>query len=296
VTTVAFLGTGTMGFPMAQNLLDSGFAVRAWNRSLERSLGLAEHGAQIFEDPREAAEGSEFLVTMLSHAPAVLDTAAAVLDVLADGAVWLQMSTIGLDGIEKCAELAERAGVTLVDAPVLGTREPAQRGELVVLASGPAEVADACAPIFDAVGSRTMWVGEAGAGTRCKLVVNSWIVGIVAVLAETISLAEALDLDPLLFFDAIDGGALHLPYARLKGNAMIAKEFDDPSFRLALARKDADLVLAAADRVGLEVPVIHAVSDRLYRAEQAGHGDEDLAAVYRASAPSRGALSTGGRT
>jgi 3-hydroxyisobutyrate dehydrogenase len=288
VSTIAFLGTGTMGRPMTRNLLKAGFTVRAWNRSPERTAALAGFGAELFEDPRQAAEGCELLVTMLSDAPAVLDTASAALPGLAENAIWVQMSTIGIEGIERCIELAEREGVRLVDAPVLGTREPAVRAELVILASGPADAAQACTPIFEAVGKRTFWLGEAGVASRAKIVVNSWVVGVVGVLAETILLAESLEIDPQGFFDAIEGGALDLPYARLKGNAMIAKSFEDPAFRLALARKDADLVLAAAERADLEVPIMHAVAQRLERAERAGHGDEDMAATYWATAPQPG--------
>jgi 3-hydroxyisobutyrate dehydrogenase len=289
MTNLAFLGTGTMGLPMARHLIDAGFNVRAWNRSPERARPLAEHGAEVFEDPGVAAQGCELLITMLTDADAVLDTAGRSLEALAPNAIWIQMSTIGVEGIERCAEFAQRAGVRLVDAPVLGTREPAEKGTLVVLASGPASAVEPCEPVFEAVGSRTMWVGDVRAGTECKIVVNSWVVGVVAVLAETISLAESLGIDPNQFFDAIEGGALDLPYARLKGGAMIAKSFEDASFRLALARKDADLALAASEQAGLDVPVLRAVADRLNRAERAGHGDKDMAATYLATAPKRGA-------
>jgi 3-hydroxyisobutyrate dehydrogenase len=282
--TVVFLGTGTMGMPMARNLLDAGFQVRAWNRTSARAAPLAEHGAQVFDDPGEAADGCDLLVTMLSDAAAVLGAASAALGGARRPATWLQTSTIGLEGLEHCVELAERFEATLVDSPVLGTREPAEQGKLVVLASGPDSALNECEPVFDAIGSRTLRLGEAGAGTRCKLVVNSWILGLTGVLAETISLAEVLGLDPDTFFAAIEGGPVDVPYARMKGRAMIEKAFDDASFRLSLARKDADLVRAAAENARLEVPVIRAVADRLARAERAGHGDEDMAATYWATA------------
>jgi 3-hydroxyisobutyrate dehydrogenase len=283
MTTVAFLGTGTMGFPMARNLLASGFAVRAWNRSPDRVEPLGEAGAEVLDEPRDAARGAEVIVTMLSDAVAVLDTAPAALRDAGEDVTWLQMSTIGVEGTERCAEIAEHTGVTLVDAPVLGTREPAQKGELIVLASGPDGARDVSQPIFDAVGRRTLWLGEAGGGTRLKVVVNSWIVGVVNVLAETITLAQAVGVDPEQFFDAVDGGPLDLPYARLKGAAMIERAFDDPAFRLALARKDADLVLSAASEHGLDLPVMEAVVRRLRAAERDGHGDEDMAATYWAT-------------
>jgi 3-hydroxyisobutyrate dehydrogenase len=195
------------------------------------------------------------------------------------------MSTIGPPGTKHCAELADDHDITFVDAPVLGTRTPAEKGELVILASGPESARPAVDPVFDAVGNRTIWLGEAGAGSAAKVVLNSWVVGVVGVLAETISLAQATGVDPQVFFDALQGGALDLPYARLKGPPMVEQSFDDVSFSLSLARKDAELVLAAADEAGLDLPVMRGTLERLRSAESEGHGDEDMAATYWASAP-----------
>jgi 3-hydroxyisobutyrate dehydrogenase len=285
VTNLAFLGTGLMGQPMARNLANAGFSVHAWNRSPEKAQPLADCGAQLFDDPRAAAEGCPLLVTMLSDADSVLEVAGAALQASDMPDVWIQMSTIGLDGTERCAELADDRDVTFVDAPVLGTRAPAEEGKLIVLGSGPESARPAVDPVFEAVGARTQWLGEAGTATRAKVVINSWIVGIVAVLAETITLSEALGVDPQVFFDAVKGGPLDSVYAQLKGAAMIKRAFDDVSFRLALSRKDADLVLAAAADAGLELPVMDGVLKRLQIAEADGHGDKDMAATYWASAP-----------
>jgi 3-hydroxyisobutyrate dehydrogenase len=285
MTSVAFLGTGTMGLPMARNLMAAGFRIRAWNRSPQRARPLSADGADLFEDPAGAVDGADIIVTMLSNAEAVLNTASEILDAVPEDATWIQMSTIGIEGTERCGDLAERAGLTFVDAPVLGTREPAEKAALVILASGPERARPACDPVFDAVGSRALWLGEAGMGTRLKVVVNSWIVGVVAVLAETVSLAEVLNVDPERFFEAVEGGPLDLPYARNKGSAMIERRFEDASFRLALSRKDTELVLSAASKAGLELPMMEAVLARMHRAEEAGHGDEDMAATYWATAP-----------
>jgi 3-hydroxyisobutyrate dehydrogenase len=214
----------------------------------------------------------------------VLDTAGAALDALERDAIWLQMSTIGIEGTEMCAARAERCGAHFVDAPVLGTRQPAENGELVILGSGEPECVAACEQIFAAVGKKTLRLGEAGNGTKCKIAVNNWIVSVTSALAETVALTEALEIEPHLFFDAIEGGPLDLPYARMKGARMIDRDFDDPDFKLSLARKDAELALAAAEQAQLETPVLRAVADRFHRAERQGHGDEDMAATYRATA------------
>jgi 3-hydroxyisobutyrate dehydrogenase len=279
--TVAVLGTGIMGAAMARNLLAAGMEVRVWNRTREKADPLARDGTAVAASPAEATEGAEFMVTMLSDTAAVEDTVEeGALSALGEGGVWLQMSTLGMEGSARLAEMASQHGVAYVDAPVLGTRQPAEQGQLIVLASGPEEVRERCAPLFDAIGSKTLWLGEAGAGTRLKLVVNNWIVGLVGVLAETVAFARGIGVEPERFLETIEGGPLGLPYARIKGTMMIEGVFPT-SFSLALARKDAGLVLKAADAQGLRLAITEAVAARFDEALEAGHGDEDLAAVYR---------------
>lgn len=278
-----------MGFPIARNLARAGHEVHAWNRTAQKARPLTEDGAVVAATPADAARGAEAVLTMLADADAVvaaMDGEDGALGATDRGALWLQMSTIGIAGTERCAALAAEHGVELVDAPVLGTRQPAERGELIVLASGPDHVRDRVAPIFDVIARRTLWVGEAGAGSRLKIVTNTWIVAIVEGAAESIALAEALDLDPRLFLDAVSGTTLDLPYLHLKGRAMIERDFT-PSFRLALAAKDARLALEAAERHGVELPLVRAVEQQM-RTTAREHGDEDIAATYWGSAP-RGA-------
>ena len=151
MATIAALGTGVMGAPMARNLARAGHEVRAWNRSAEKAAPLRDDGVDVRDDPAAAAAGADVVLTMLADADAVLDVARQA--GLAEGQIWWQASTIGLDGTEQCAALAHEAGATLVDAPVLGTKPPAEEGKLMILASGPDDALDACAPLFDAVGA-----------------------------------------------------------------------------------------------------------------------------------------------
>src|SRR5690348_14077751 len=205
---IAVLGAGsTMGFAMVQNMLKAGLRVQAWNRSAEKVKPLEQDGAAVFQSPAEAAEGASLIVTMLSDADAVSETIQAVLPDADGGVAWVQMSTIGERGTERCIELAGEHDVAFLDAPVLGTKAPAEQGKLVILASGPQELRERVQPMFDAVGSRTMWIDDAaGAGTRLKLVANSWVVTVTEGAAETISLAEGLGLDPSLLFEALEIG------------------------------------------------------------------------------------------
>jgi 3-hydroxyisobutyrate dehydrogenase len=286
---ITVLGAGsTMGLPMARNLAGAGFQVRGWNRTRGKAGPLEEHGVQVFDSAAQAADGADVLVTMLSDADAVIDAAQHALQSVGEGAVWLQMSTIGEIGTERCAEIAGAHGVTLFDAPVLGTKQPAEQGKLVILASGPdaGGARAAVQPIFDAVGQRTMWLGAAGEGTRLKLVANAWVLTVVEGGAETIAFAEGLGLDPALLFEAIDGGALDLPYLRLKGKAITERNFE-PSFRLTLAAKDARLIEESAQRREIDVPLFSTIRRRLAEGAR-NHGDEDMSATYWTSAPGSG--------
>lgn len=281
--TVAFLGTGIMGAAMARNLLAAGMEVRIWNRSREKMQAVAEEGAEVANSPAEAADGADFLITMLSDSRVIEEVVSAqeALSALSSDGVWVQMSTVGVEDTERLAQMATKRNVAFVDAPVVGTKQPAERGTLTVLASGPDEARQRCEPVFDAVGNETLWLGPAGAGTRLKLVVNNWIAGLLGVLAETIALAKALQVDPALFLKTIDGRPLNTPYAQMKGEMMIREDFP-ASFSVKLARKDVDLILDAASACGLKMALTEAVGSRFHKALEAGYGDEDMAAIYRA--------------
>jgi 3-hydroxyisobutyrate dehydrogenase len=279
VTTVAFLGTGIMGFPMARNIAAAGMPVRAWNRTLDKARPLAEHGVTVAESPAQAAEGADVLVTMLADADAV---AAAVQDVRGVP-VWAQMSTVGLEGTERLVALAAERDMAYVDAPVLGTKKPAEDAQLVVVAAGPAEVRDRVDAIFDAVGRQTRWLGERpGTATRLKVVLNHWILGLTELIGETIAFSHALGVDPRLALETIEGGAMDTPYLQMKGRAILDQALD-PSFPLPLAVKDSDLVLEAGRDAGIDLPVIEVARRQFERAVELGHGDKDMAATYFAA-------------
>ncbi|HMJ36840.1 MAG TPA: NAD(P)-dependent oxidoreductase [Baekduia sp.] len=283
---IAFLGTGIMGAPMARHLAQAGHDVSVWNRSPEKARPLAEHGADVAGGPASAVDGAEVVVTMLTDGGAVEDVMREAAPAAAQGTVWWQASTVGIDGTEGLAALAEEHGLTFVDAPVLGTRGPAEGGELVVLASGPPDALERLAPLFDAVGSKTLELGEAGTGSRLKLVMNLWVVSVTDAIAETIAFAQGLDLDPHLFLDTIAGGSLDLGYAHFKGPGMIAGDLP-VSFPLKHALKDADLILEAADRHAVELALARTVRERFAAAAQAGYGDADMGMVIEASRPRR---------
>jgi 3-hydroxyisobutyrate dehydrogenase len=173
----------------------------------------------------------------------------------------------------------------MVDAPVLGTRKPAEDGALVVLAAGPDDAVERCSTVFAAVAQRTVRAGQTpGDATRLKLVLNSWVLALTQGTAETVALAEALGVDFDHVLEAMQGGLMDTPYFRLKAAMMRAGDYP-PSFTLRLAAKDAGLIRDVAGDAGADLPLAAAVAERLAAAVDAGHGDEDMAATYRLSAP-----------
>jgi 3-hydroxyisobutyrate dehydrogenase len=288
IKSVALLGTGIMGAGIGRNLAKAGFELRAWNRTRERAEPLADEGASVCDSVAEAVDGADALLTMLSDGDAVADVADPALAAARDGAIWLQMSTVGVARTDEFAQRAADSGIAYVDCPVSGTRKPAEEGKLVVLASGPSEAVDAARPVFEAIGSKTVEVGdEPGAATRLKLVINTWVLSLTASLGETIAVADALGVDAKRFLEVIEGGPMDSAYAQMKGGLMLAREYE-PSFPLYLAHKDARLVVeAAAD--GNDLVLAEAVRELFAAADKAGHGDDDMAAVYEASRPGESA-------
>jgi 3-hydroxyisobutyrate dehydrogenase len=264
-----------MGAPMARNLANAGHEVRAWNRTASKAEGL---GASVAGSPAEAVEGADVVVTMLADGPAV---AAAMEGITLSGdQVWWQAGTVGLEWISK---LAEGTSARFVDGPVMGTKAPAEQGQLTVLAAGAGR--EQLTDVFDPVAVKVVDLGdEVGAGTKLKLVLNNWVISFVESLAETIALAEGLGVDPAKFFEGIEGGAMYAPYVKVKGTPMIERSFE-PSFSLKLAHKDAGLVLDAARAAGIELPLPALVRDQMGKAIEAGHGEDDLSATFMASCP-----------
>jgi 3-hydroxyisobutyrate dehydrogenase len=271
---VALLGTGIMGRGMALNIAKAGIPLTVWNRSPEKAADL---GAEVAQSPRDAARGAGIVITILSDAKVVESVIREAAP--EPGTVWLQQATVGVDGCEHLAAVAAELGLVYVDAPVLGTKGPAEAGQLTVLASGPDEAREVVTPVLDAIGARTLWLGPAGQGSRLKLVANSWVLTVVEGVAESLALAKALGLDPQQFLDVIKGGALDAPYVQLKGGAMLSGDLD-AQFPLWGAAKDARLIQEAGRQAGVDLAIIEAARRHFERAMADGHGDLDMAATY----------------
>jgi 3-hydroxyisobutyrate dehydrogenase len=282
---VTVLGTGTMGAGMARSLLRAGHDVTVWNRSPAKARPLAHDGASVAESARDAVAGADVVVTMLFDADSVLAVAGEIADAIPAASVWVQASTVGLDGIRRAAAFAEEHGLHLLDAPVLGTKKPAEEGKLVVLASGDPRRRAAVQPVFDAIGGRTIWVSDdLGDASALKLAANAWITSITAAVGQSLALARAFGIDPQLFFDAIAGGPSDSVYAQLKGAEMVSGQYQT-AFALDGARKDIALIEGAAASAGVDTRLLEALSGLYGQASAAGFGDYDMGAVFTAFAP-----------
>ncbi len=280
---VALLGTGIMGLGMGRSMLRSGLPLRAWNRTPGRAKALESDGAVIAATPADAVRDAGVIVTMLSDGAAVGETMAAAAAGLRAGQVWAQASTVGVAGLEPLAGLASEHGLLFVDAPVLGTRQPAAQGALTVFAAGPDAARAVVQPVFDAIGRKTVWLGtDAGTASRLKLVVNSWVLAVTTVAAEALALAGGLGIDPELFLQAVGGGPLDCAYLQSKAAAILSRDFF-ANFTVEMAGKDARLISEAGAAAGIRLDVAPAVAGRFRRAADLGHADEDMAATYFAS-------------
>ncbi|MFC8520738.1 NAD(P)-dependent oxidoreductase [Streptomyces sp. NPDC057257] len=284
--TVSVLGTGIMGAAMARNLARAGHTVRAWNRDRAKAEPLAADGITVAATPAEAVQDADAVLTMLHDGPATLDVIRQAVAGLRPGTSWVQSSTAGIEAIADLAAFADDHDLVFYDAPVLGTRQPAEAGRLLVLAAGPVPGRERVIPVLDAVGARTVWTGEdgaAGSATRLKLVANSWVIATTSALGEVLALSKALDVDPQSFFDAIAGGPLDMGYLRAKSALILDDRLSPAQFAVATAAKDARLIVEAGEKNGVRLDVAAASADRLERAVAQGHGGEDMAAAYFAS-------------
>ena len=275
---VTVLGTGTMGSAFATNLCAEGIATTVWDRSPANAAPLAASGATVASSATEAVASADVVITMLPDADAVTSVMdhQRILDALAPGATLVQMGTIGLAGTDRMAALVteRRPDVSFVDAPVSGSKGPAEHGQLLILASGPSTVRNNLEPVFDTLGRRTLWLGDAGQGMRLKLVLNAWLAFVMEGLAETAALADELGVSHTELEDALDGSPLAAPWALDKLKKIDTGDYA-AEFSLAWATKDVGLAL---DAVLQHLPALAAIGEQWQRAVGSGYGNLDVSA------------------
>jgi len=278
--TVAVIGAGIMGSAMTRRLVAAGLDTRVWDRSSSVTASLAEAGAVVAASARDAVRDASVVITMLP----TVDVVEAVIfdggvaDAFDDGCVWAQMGTIGVEAIRRIADrlAAQRPGVMFVDAPVSGSKGPAEQGQLLILASGPDAATGAVRPVFDAIGRKTVWLGEVGRGSQVKLLVNAYMSILIEGVAETMELADRLGIGHEQLAEVIEGGPLDAPIAGAKLHKMDRQDYA-AEFPLEWALKDVDLAISAAG--GEAPPLLAALSGQWHAAVSAGYGRQDISAA-----------------
>ena len=277
---VAVIGAGIMGSAMTRNLVAAGVTTHVWDRSAAATAPLAAAGAVVAPSAREAVRDADVVITMLPTADAVESVIFddGVADAFADGCVWAQMGTIGIEPTRRINDrlAAQRPGVMFVDAPVSGSKGPAEQGQLLILASGPAAAADRLGPVFSILGRKTVWLGPAGQGSVVKLVVNAYMSILIEGVAETMELADRFGIGHQELADVIAGGPLDAPIADAKLHKTDRGDYA-AEFPLEWALKDVDLAIGAAG--GQAPPLLAALSGQWHAAVAAGHGRQDISAA-----------------
>ena len=282
LATVAFIGTGIMGKPMARNLLQAGYPVRAWNRSPAKAQELAAHGADILSTPALAAKGAQVLVCMLSDGPTcdeVLFGEGGAARVLAPGALVIVMSSIAVDSAVEQARQCAALGLHYLDAPVSGGERGAREASLAIMVGGEVAAFEQGRQVLAAMG-RPVHVGPAGTGELSKLVNQLIVASTIATVAEGLLLAERGGADPAKVHEALLGGFVDSPIWRQHGQRMLDNDFT-PGGPAKWQLKDTRTALAQAQKLGLSLPVGSLVDGLFQAMIEAGDGELDHAGLIR---------------
>lgn len=277
---VAVLGLGAMGHAFAANLLKNNFTTYGWNRTRARGEDLESAGLKLIDTPQQAVEQADVVIAMLADASTTESVLDQALSTLKQGAILVQMGTIGVESTEKLIATfqQQRPDVVFLDAPVSGTKTPAENAQIVVLASGDRERAAAVEPVFAAISKGTKWLGAAGSATKMKLVVNAWLISMVQGLSESTQMAKEFGFSPDDLWGVLEGGPLAVPY--VKGKLEMIKEGSfEPQMHLNWALKDVNLALAASKTS--ELPGLNVIAGVWQDAVDAGYGEKDLSVIYR---------------
>lgn len=276
---VAVLGLGAMGHAFAANLLKKGFTVYGWNRTPGRGDDLQASGLQQCADAPQAAANAQVIIAMLTDGAATLATIRAIAESCPPNATFCQMGTIGIQETNDAIALLQqlRPDMLYLDAPVSGTKAPAENAQILVMASGDRQRAESAQTVFDAISRGTQWYGEAGNSQKMKLVINAWLISMMQGVAESMQLAKQFGFTPSQLWETLEGGPLAAPYVKGKLE-MIAKADYRPQMQLQHALKDARLALENAPQGTM--PMMNDIAHLWQDAAEKGLAEQDLAAIY----------------
>ncbi|KAG2439550.1 hypothetical protein HXX76_004903 [Chlamydomonas incerta] len=283
-TTLGFIGIGIMGLAMTRNLLKAGYQVVVWNRNPDKCGPLAAEGAKVASSPREVAAAANYTFAMLSDPEAALDVANGPDGVAAGmsaGKGYVDVSTVDAATSQAVAAAVRAAGGAFLEAPVSGSKGPAEQGKLIFLTAGDQALFNAVAAPLDAMGKAKFFLGAEGAGANMKLVVNMVMGSMMTAFAEGLALADKVGLRQADVIEVVGLGAIAAPMFALKGPAMAARTYA-PAFPLKHQQKDMRLALALGDEAGQPLPLAAAANAQYIAARRQGLGDADFSAVMEA--------------
>ncbi|KAB2057249.1 Putative oxidoreductase GLYR1 [Gossypium arboreum] len=279
---VGFLGLGIMGKAMSMNLLKNGFKVTVWNRTLSKCDELVAHGASVGETPAEVVKKCNITIAILSDPAAALSVVFdkdGVLDQIGSGKGYIDMSTVDPETSCKISEAIALKGGHFLEAPVSGSKQPAETGQLVILAAGDKALYEEAVPAFDVLGKKPFFLGPVGNGAKMKLVINMIMGSVMNAFSEGLILAERSRLNPHSLLEVLDLGGIANPMFRGKGPEMLKDNYS-PAFPLKHQQKDMRLALALGDQNAVSMPVAAAANEAFKKARSMGLGDLDFSAVF----------------
>lgn len=283
LATIGFLGAGIMALPMARNCMAKGFAVHAHNRTKSNAEPLLQSGAAWAETPAALLERCQAVVVMLTGPEAIeamMDGPHGLLAGPCQGKIIIQMSTVAPAYTNTLAQRVGAAGAILVDAPVSGSKKPAEDGTLVILAGGEKAHIDAVAPALLAMGKQVVHCGPVGAGSMMKMSINLLLGAVCAGLAEMLAFGEAGGLTVETMLEVALAGAVACPMFQLKAPMLKSGEYP-PQFPLKHMTKDLKFAVDTAYETGANAPATHLMLQLYRQAVAQGLGDEDFAAVRK---------------
>src|SRR5215211_6818661 len=278
---VGFIGLGIMGKPMAKNLMEAGYELVLYNRSLEKAEELSEDGAEVAANPREVAENSEIIVTMLPDSPDVRNVVAGkdgVLEGIEEGSLLVDMSTISPVVTEELAEAVKKKGASMLDAPVSGGDVGAIEGALSIMVGGSEEDFERARPLFDVMGKAATHVGPTGTGQVVKACNQIVVALTIEAVSEALVLGSKGGVAPEKVVKALSGGLASSAVMEAKKEKFFSHDFE-PGFRIELHHKDLGIALAAGREYGVALPVTAIVDQMLEASMAKGRGDRDHSAL-----------------
>jgi len=278
-----FIGLGIMGNAMALNLIKAGLDVTVWNRSVDKCNELVALGAHQGKSPKQVAETCDITFTIVSDpaaALAICEGPDGIIAGIGEGRSYIDMSTVDDATSQTISAAITKAGGRFLEAPVSGTKKPAEDGTLIILAAGDKSLYDDALPAFEIMGKMSPYLGEIGQGAKMKLVVNMMMGGMLSIFSEGMSLGLKANLDGQQLLDIIDAGAMANPMFKVKGPMLLDENYTT-SFPLKHMQKDMRLAVDLGDKLNLTLPTAAITNESFKQARKAGYSDEDIAAIYK---------------